>query len=64
MNMNMNWYGEKQGMLKFRKHLLWYTRGLRGGARFRQAVSTSMDAALILREVHDFFHIPEKDTAP
>lgn len=32
--------GEKAGYRSFRKHLLWYTKGLRGGARFRHVAST------------------------
>jgi nifR3 family TIM-barrel protein len=31
--------GETVGPRDFRKHLLWYTKGLRGGAQFRQAVT-------------------------
>ena len=58
LNMSMNWYGEKQGVVRFRKHLLWYTRGLRGGARFRQAILAITDAGHLLEEVHDFFHPP------
>jgi nifR3 family TIM-barrel protein len=31
--------GERIGYRGFRKHLLWYTRGLRGGAHFREVAS-------------------------
>ena len=31
--------GERQGVLEMRKHLAWYTKGLRGGAAFREAVN-------------------------
>ena len=31
--------GELQGVLEMRKHLAWYTKGLRGGAAFREAVN-------------------------
>ncbi len=31
--------GERQGVLEMRKHFAWYTKGLRGGAGFREAVN-------------------------
>jgi len=36
--------GEKHGYKCFRKHLLWYTKGLRGGARFRQIAGNLISA--------------------
>jgi len=39
MNRELAYAGEKIGYRSFRKHLLWYTRGLRGGARFRHAAA-------------------------
>lgn len=35
--------GEKTGMCEIRKHALWYTKGLRGGAKLRNEFSTVSD---------------------
>ncbi len=47
--------GEKGGMKMFRKHLLWYTKGLKGGSQFRQMISTVEDKILLLDKLHAFF---------
>jgi nifR3 family TIM-barrel protein len=47
--------GETAGMKMFRKHLLWYTKGLNGGAQFRQMIATVEDKNLLLDKVHAFF---------
>ncbi len=31
-------HGQRRGMLEMRKHVAWYVHGLRGAARFRDAV--------------------------
>ena len=38
LEMNIALYGESRGIINFRKHLLWYTKGLRGSSQFRQSV--------------------------
>lgn len=50
--------GEKAGYLSFRKHLLWYTKGLRGGARFRH-VASSLTSAEQMWEAFDLFLLDE-----
>jgi len=53
-------YGEKIGTRDFRKHLLWYTKGLKGGARFRQAAGRISDWKSAWEALNDFFkHIGE-----
>lgn len=47
--------GEKAGMKMFHKHLLWYTKGLKGGAPFRQMITTVEDKNLLLDKIHAFF---------
>ena len=37
LEMQIRRYGEAAGVRGFRKHLLWYTKGLRGGSGFRKA---------------------------
>jgi tRNA-dihydrouridine synthase B len=47
--------GETAGLKIFRKHLLWYTKGLKGGSAFRQLISAVEDKNLLLDKVHAFF---------
>lgn len=47
--------GEKAGIKMFRKHLLWYAKGLKGGAQFRQMIATVEDKNLLLDKLHAFF---------
>lgn len=47
--------GEYCGTRDFRKHLLWYTKGLRNGARFRQLVGALSEQEPMLAELHSFF---------
>lgn len=57
------WRFEEQAVRNFRKHLLWYTKGVRAGARFRS------DVAVILREdrlreaIHAFFDAAGEEPA-
>ena len=47
--------GETAGLKIFRKHLLWYTKGLKGGSQFRQMISAVEDKTLLLEKIHVFF---------
>jgi len=47
--------GEIAGLKTFRKHLLWYTKGLKGGSTFRQMIGAEEDKRLILEKLHSFF---------
>jgi nifR3 family TIM-barrel protein len=48
-------YGEKVGTRDFRKHLLWYTKGLRGGAQFREAAGKITDQSAAWEALRDYF---------
>ncbi|MCX5840537.1 MAG: tRNA dihydrouridine synthase DusB [Deltaproteobacteria bacterium] len=48
--------GESIGVRNFRKHLLWYTKGLRGGSRFRQWIGLTKDREGLLNELHEFLN--------
>jgi tRNA-dihydrouridine synthase B len=48
-------YGEFAGVRTARKHVLWYTRGLQGAARFRQHLNTLDSTREQLAAVADFF---------
>ena len=53
----VDFYDEKVGTRDFRKHLLWYTKGLRGGARFRQEAGQISDQASALQALQDYFQL-------
>lgn len=55
LDMAVDYYGEAMASRNFRKHLLWYTKGLPGGALFRNLAGTLEGKEATLREVHRFF---------
>ena len=56
-------YGsESRGIGNFRKHILWYTKGLKGSSRFREMIGTIHEKDLLSEEIHRFFHSLEKRT--
>jgi len=54
LEMNIRRYGEQAGVKGFRKHLLWYTKGLRGGGRFRKAAVSVEGMDELLAMVHTY----------
>jgi tRNA-dihydrouridine synthase B len=58
-----DFYGEEIGTRDFRKHLLWYTKGLRDGARFRQAAGRISDRDSAWKVLRDFFRHLEEPSA-
>jgi len=55
LNMTIRYVGEEIGVKNFRKHLLWYTKGLKGGAQFRQSVISVREKEYLLSAVHSYF---------
>jgi tRNA-dihydrouridine synthase B len=53
--MAVEYYGETVGTRDFRKHLLWYTKGLPGGAQFRAAAGKIADPASVGKILQDYF---------
>jgi tRNA-dihydrouridine synthase B len=51
----IDYYGEKVGTRDFRKHLLWYTKGLPGGAQFRQAAGGIADPTAAGEALRGYF---------
>jgi tRNA-dihydrouridine synthase B len=51
----IDFYDEKVGTRDFRKHLLWYTKGLRGGAEFRRVAGRISDQTSAWDALHDYF---------
>ncbi|VAX16384.1 tRNA-dihydrouridine synthase DusB [hydrothermal vent metagenome] len=48
-------YGEKVSVRKIRAHMGYYSRGIRGGARFRDSVNKEMTSSGMRRLISDFF---------
>jgi tRNA-dihydrouridine synthase B len=55
LEMAVDYYGEKVGTRDFRKHLLWYTKGLRGGAQFRHEAGQIADRVSAWKTLQDYF---------
>jgi tRNA-dihydrouridine synthase B len=53
--MSVGLYGEVSGVKTFRKHLFWYTRGLRGSAAFRKGAGTITGKNNVLAAVSAYF---------
>ena len=51
---NINLYGKEMGVKSFRKHLLWYTKGLKGGNKFRKAAVSVNEMPELLEMVHEY----------
>ena len=47
--------GEKNGVREFRKHLLWYTRGLRGSTEFRSQAANWVTYFEVVGRVQEYF---------
>jgi len=54
LEMHIRRYGERAGIRGFRKHLLWYTKGLRGGGGFRRAACRVEGMDELLAMLHTF----------
>ncbi len=62
LNMNVDFFGVRIGVRNFRKHLSWYTKGLKGGSQFREMVGRIDENESVLGAVHRYFQfIDEKE---
>jgi tRNA-dihydrouridine synthase B len=48
-------YGEKAGVINFRKHLACYSRGIKGGAEFRRVANTLSSAGEVEQLAREYF---------
>jgi nifR3 family TIM-barrel protein len=53
--MEAQFLGDKLADKRFRKHLLWYMKGLEGASRFRQLAGKLKDGEAILNELNEYF---------
>ena len=58
--MEIQFLGDKLADKRFRKHLLWYTKGLEGASRFRQLAGKLKDGEAILNELNEYFRSLEE----
>ncbi len=49
-------YGETQGLKEFRKHIIWYTRGLRDNAYFRSRIPLWKSVSEVSEQIREYFH--------
>lgn len=62
---NKHWFWEDKlegpvaAVRNFRKHLLWYTKGLEGSSRFRKTVGALPDVQSMREELEKYFHFLE-----
>ncbi|MGD0627299.1 MAG: tRNA-dihydrouridine synthase, partial [Thermodesulfobacteriota bacterium] len=55
MAMVVEMRGEVHGLKEFRKHLIWYTRGLRGNAGFRSRIALWKTVAEVTDQIQEYF---------
>jgi tRNA-dihydrouridine synthase B len=55
--MEIQFLGDKLADKRFRKHLLWYTKGLEGASRFREMAGKLKDGEAILNELNEYFRL-------
>ena len=54
--MEMAYIGDIPGLRNFRKHLLWYTKGLKGSTLLRQMLGRIHGKEALMEMIHDYFH--------
>ncbi len=61
LDISVSFFGKKAGLKKFRKHLLWYTKGLKESSRFREIIVRIDEKELLIDMIHSYFEsIDEK----
>lgn len=51
----VHFYGEEKGVREMRKHICWYTKGMRGGSEFRASINILSKTEDIVREIEKYF---------
>jgi len=55
LRMVVEMYGEAQGLKEFRKHIIWYTRGLRDNAYFRSRLPLWKSVSEVSEQIREYF---------
>ncbi len=58
--MEIEYIGVKLANKNFRKHLLWYTKGLESSVRFRQLAGKLRDGESVMNELNEYFRFLEE----
>ena len=58
--MEAEFFGEKLAGKSFRKHILWYTKGLDNSHQFRELAGKLKDEESILYELNEYFRSLER----
>jgi len=53
----INYYGAKQGIPMFRKHVAWYSAGMENSSQFRVKINQTTDEQLLRNAIKEFWHI-------
>jgi tRNA-U20-dihydrouridine synthase len=62
LEMNIDFLGEEIGVRNFRKHVLWYTKGLTGSSRFREMVGRIDNKKSLLNAVHGYIQFIDEES--
>ena len=54
LELEVQLFGEKRGMLEMRKHIAWYVHGLRGASRFRETINALETPAQVADALREF----------
>jgi len=55
LEMSLDVFGERQGILRMRKHLSWYVKGLAGNAGFRRRMNSLTRSGEVFSEIDRYF---------
>lgn len=59
-----SYYGENPGVRLARKHIGWYSKGLKGSSEFRAQINCSDSGKEVLKLIGDFYNAALDDTPP
>lgn len=59
----IDFYGSRTALWLSRKHLAWYSKGLRGSANFRKAVNYAQDIHAVIRFAMEYYRMLEAQEA-
>ena len=54
LNLEVQLFGEKRGILEMRKHIAWYVHGLHGASRFRDTINMLETPAQVMDALQEF----------
>ncbi len=64
LDRNIRFFGERDGIKDFYRHLSWYTKGMRGCAALRKQVLGEENHEEVRDAIHRFFALTQRDRPP